>query len=143
MTNQTDSNQNPKQTNQKSKRLISLLVVLLVSISIAGYWLLNSQSALQGTLSAINRLSSGAIQFEGIRGTLRNIQINSIQFANEEFQLTLHNTHVTWNPNDLLQKQIKIDQLSVEAMDIRIHPSPTAAPQRILPENLSLSLIHI
>ncbi|MDO8894814.1 translocation/assembly module TamB domain-containing protein [Nitrosomonas sp.] len=138
MTNQTDSNQNPKQTNQKSKRLISLLVVLLVSISIAGYWLLNSQSALQGTLSAINRLSSGAIQFEGIRGTLRNIQINSIHFANEEFQLTLHNTHVTWNPNDLLQKQIKIDQLSVEAMDIRILPSPTAAPQRTLPENLSL-----
>ena len=138
MTNQTDSNQNPKQTNQKSKRLISLLVVLLVSISIAGYWLLNSQSALQGTLSAINQLSSGAIQFEGIRGTLRNIQINSIHFANEEFQLTLHNFHVTWNPNDLLQKQIRIDQLSIEAMDIRIHPSPTAAPQRILPENLSL-----
>ncbi|MEK7708683.1 MAG: hypothetical protein AAB376_02870, partial [Pseudomonadota bacterium] len=108
MTNRTDSNQNPKRINQRSTRLIGLLVVLLVSVLIAGYWLLNSQSGLQGTLSTINRLSSGAIQFEGIQGTLRNIQINSIQFANEEFQLTLHNTHVTWNPNDLLQKQIKI-----------------------------------
>ena len=138
MTNQTDSNQNPKQTNQKSKRLISLLVALLVSVSIAGHWLLNSQSGLQGTLSAIDRLSSGAIQFEGIQGTLQNLQIESIHFTNEELQLTLHNTHVTWSPNDLLQKQIKIDQLSVEAIDIRILPSPTAAPQRTLPENLSL-----
>ncbi len=138
MTNQTDSNQSPKRTSQKPKRLIGLLVVALVSVSIAGYWLLNSQSALQGTLSLINRLSSGAIQFEGIQGTLQNLQIESIHFANKELQLTLHNTHVTWSPNDLLQKQIKIDQLSVEAIDIRILPSPTAAPQRTLPQNLAL-----
>ncbi len=138
MTNQTDSNQNPKRTSQKPKRLIGLLVVALVSVTIAGYWLLNSQPALQGTLSLINRLSSGAIQFEGIQGTLQNLQIENIHFANDEFQLTLHNIHVTWRPNDLLQKQIKIDRLSVEAMNIRILPSTTAAPQRTLPQNLSL-----
>jgi len=138
MTNQPHNNQNPKRISQKSKRLISVLLIALVSISIAGYWLLNSQSALQGTLSGIKRLSSGAIQFEGIQGTLQNLRIESIHFANEEFQLTLHNIHVTWSLNDLFQKQIKIDQLSVEAIDIRILPSPTAAPQRTLPENLSL-----
>ena len=141
MTNQADSNQNPKRTNQKSKWLIGLLFILLLSVSIAGYWLMNSQTGLQGTLSVINRLSSGTIQFEGIQGTLRNIQIKSIHFANEEFQLILHNTRVTWSPNDLLQKQIKIDQLSVEAIDIRILPSPTAAPQRALPQNLSLPFV--
>ena len=138
MTNQPHSNQNPKRINQRSTRLIGLLVVALVSVLIAWYWLLNSQSGLQGALSAINRLSSGAIQFEGIQGTLRNIQINSIHFANEEFQLTLHNTRVTWSPDDLLKKQIKIDLLSVGMMDIRIHPSPAAAPQPTLPEDLSL-----
>lgn len=138
MTNQPHSNQNPKRISQKSKRLIGVLLIALVSISIAGYWLLNSQSALQGTLSGIKRLSSGTIQFEGIQGTLQNLRIESIHFANEEFRLTLHNIHVAWNPNNLFQKQIKIDQLSVEAIDIRILPSLTAAPQRTLPENLSL-----
>lgn len=145
MTNQPHNNQNSKRINQKSKRLIGLLSMLLVFVSIAGYSLLNSQSGLQGILSVINQLSVGTIQFEGIQGTLRNPQIESIHFANEEFQLTLKNTRVTWSPNDLLQKQIRIDQLSVEAIDIRILPSPTATPQHTLPENLSLPfalLIH-
>ncbi len=123
-------------SNQKSNRLIGLVFVLLVSVTMAGYWLLASQSGLQWTFSAINRLTTGTIQFTGIQGTLSDMKIKNIHFADNEFQLALQNIHITWDPSELFRKQIKIYQLSVEAIEIHVMPATAEASQSTPPRNL-------
>nr|MBA3756604.1 hypothetical protein [Nitrosomonas sp.] len=138
MINPPPSNHNPQTSHKRYDRLLGLLLALLLSISITGYWLFNSQSGLQWTFSVINRLSSDAIQFEGIHGTLRNMQIDHIHFASDELQFAMQNIRVIWNPNELFQKQIRINHISIEAMNIQVSPSTTEAPQAVLPENLTI-----
>lgn len=138
MTNPPHSNPNPQNSHKRHNLLLGLLLALLLSIPITGYWLLNSQSGLQWTFSTINRLSSNAIQFEGIHGTLQNMQIDHIHFSSDAFQLAMQNIRVTWNPSELFKKQIRINQISIEAMNIQILPSTTEASQAVLPENLTI-----
>ncbi|SFE52902.1 translocation/assembly module TamB domain-containing protein [Nitrosomonas sp. Nm166] len=138
MTNHIHNNQTLK--NKKYNWLISLVFALLFSVSIVGYWLLNSQSGLQWAFSMINRLSSGVIQFEEVRGTLRNMHITNVHFSSDEFQLVMRNIHVSWHPGELLQERVNIHQLSVETMAIHTRPSTTPAPQRTLPDHLQIPL---
>ena len=114
------------------------LLALLFSISIAGYWLFNSQSGLQWTFSMINRLSSGEIQSEEVQGTLRNIYIANFHFSNDEFQLAMRNIHISWSPFELLLRQINIHDLSIETVFIDARASTTETPQRSLPDNLHI-----
>lgn len=138
MTNQTHNNQNPPNSHKRYHRLLGMLLALLLSILITGYWLFNSQSGLQWAFSTIHHLSSTAIQFKGIHGTLRNMQIDHIHFASDEFQLAMQNIRVIWNPNALFQKQIRINQIAIETMHIQVLPATTEASPVVLPENLTI-----
>lgn len=142
MTHPSHNQKNPKNSNKSYNRLISsplaLMLVLVLFVSSAGYWLFNSSSGLQWTFSAINRASSDAVQFEGIQGTLQDMHIDSIHFANDAFQLALHNVHVTWSPSQLLRQHIAIQQITAEAIDIRMLPSTTETPPATLPENVNM-----
>ncbi len=138
MTNPPHSNHNLPNSHKPYNRPIGLCLALLLLISMTGYWLLNSPSGLQWTFSTINRLSSGTVKFEGIHGTLRNLQIDHIHFANDEFQLAMQNVHIAWNPRELFQKHIEIRQLSVKSIDISALSSAAEASQPVLPEHLTL-----
>jgi translocation and assembly module TamB len=137
MTDPSHPKQIPKNGNKSYNRLISSLLVLVLAVASAGYWLFNSPSALQWSFSAINRLGLG-LQFEGIRGTLQDMHIDSIHFANDELQCTLHNFRIAWDPGRLFHKHLAIQQITAEALDIRKLSSTAESPPATLPENLTL-----
>lgn len=140
MTNHSSDNHTPPNRSQRGKWLAGWLFALLFSAAITGYWLLNSQSGLQWAFSAIQHLSSGTIQFTDVQGTLHDMRIENIHFISDEFQLTMQNVRIAWNPADLFQKQIRIDRLSAET--VRIHQLPAAADTapRTPPESLHIPL---
>ncbi|WP_297324667.1 translocation/assembly module TamB domain-containing protein [Nitrosomonas sp.] len=104
--------------------------------SSAGYWLLSTSSGLQWTFSTISRLSSDAIQFEGIHGTLQNMHIANIRMVSDEYQVLLHDVHVSWHPGQLFRKQVEIDQITIAAMDVQQLPTTSATLSPALPEHL-------
>ncbi|TXI17386.1 MAG: hypothetical protein E6Q62_09120 [Nitrosomonas sp.] len=139
MTHPSPDNQKRINTDKPANRFFSwLLALALVVVSISGYWLFNSTSGLQLAFSAINRLSSGMVQFEGIQGTLRNMRISAIYFAGKEFQAVLHDTRIAWNPIRLLEKHIEIQHIVVDKLNICLLPSSAETQPSTLPENLTI-----
>lgn len=137
------AHQNSKKPAQKiSKhrygRLIVGLLLSLFSLTTTGYWLLNSQTGLHWAATAINRLSSDAIRLNGARGTLRNMQIENIFFNNDELELALHNTNITWSPTHLLLRRITIDRLSLQTLHVSQRSTETADLPSQPPESLRL-----
>ncbi len=118
--------------------LIGLLLVVLSSVSMTGYWLLNSQSGLQWIFSTIHRLNPDVIQFGGIHGTLQAIQIDHVLFDRDELRLELHNVQIAWNPVDFLQKQINIRQITVETLRALLPPASASDSPPTLPASLQL-----
>src|SRR4051794_15130973 len=49
---------------------LAILAVLIVLLSPPGYWLLGTESGMRAAFSALETLSAGAIQADGIRGHL-------------------------------------------------------------------------
>ncbi len=137
MTHPSPDNQKRMNTDKPANRFFSwLLAFALLVVSISGYWLFNSTSGLQWTFSTINRLSSGIVQFEGVRGTLRNMHIATIHFIDDEIQAVLRNVQIAWNPSRLFEKQVAIQHVIVENLDIHLLPSTTETPPPPLPESL-------
>lgn len=141
MTKPPHSNHSPPKNHKPhSHWLVNLLFVLILLTSSAGYWLLNTSSGLQWAFSAINRLGAGAVQFEEIQGTLQDMRIANIRMVSDEYQVSLHNVHVSWRPSRLLRKSIEIDQISIAAIDIQQLPATTVSPPPTLPEHLAIPL---
>lgn len=138
MTNPSVDNQMPEDHRYWLRWLAGLMSAMLIFVLLAGYWFLNSQSGLQWTLSIIHRLSSDAIHFAGVRGTLHDMQIENAYFAADEFELELQNIHIVWSPSQLFHKQVRIDQLAAETLKIRQLTSAEDNSPSTLPENLDL-----
>lgn len=138
---------NPSADNQVSgsrprrfRWLAGLISLMLICILLAGYWFVNSQSGLQWTFSVVHRLSSGAIHFAGVQGTLHDLRIENIHFSGDEFELEGQNIRIVWNPGKLFYKQIAIDQLIAETLRIHHLASAEDTPRGTLPESLNLPL---
>lgn len=138
MSNPPVNDQNANTNSALYQRFIGLSLIVILVVAMTGYWLLNSSSGLQWMLSTINRISSGAVQFVGIQGTLQNMHIQNIHFTNDDWQLTLHNVDATWNPSELFHEQIHVSHLSATSMHIQMHSPTSEHSQRALPNSLSL-----
>ncbi len=138
MINQSSDNHTPPGGSQRRKRLAGWLLALLFCAAMTGYGLLNSQPGLQWIFSGIQRLSSGAAQFTDVQGTLRDIRIGRIHFISDEFQLTLQNVRIAWNPAELLEKRLGIDRLSAATVQIRPLPAAADSAPRTPPESLHI-----
>lgn len=123
-----------------ARRLFSLLLVSVVFMVVAGYWLMNSSTGLQWALSLAHRISADMVRFEGVQGTLRDMRIEIIHFNNPELELTLRHFDFSWNPGQLFIKHLAINQLTAGSMTIRMPPSTKETPDAILPESLTIPL---
>ncbi|PSJ16527.1 translocation/assembly module TamB domain-containing protein [Nitrosomonas supralitoralis] len=138
MTNPPVDSQVSENRQKRFRWLACLLFVVLISISLMGFWLMNSQSGLQWAFSVIHRLSSGAIHFVGVRGTLHDMRIENAHFANNEFELVMQNIRIAWNPSDLFYKKLTVEELSTETLKIHQLTSGDDTTTSALPETLDL-----
>ncbi len=138
MTNPSVDNQMPDNRQHRLRWLTGSMSVMLIIVLLAGYWLVNSQAGLQWTFSIIQRLSSGAIHFADVRGTLHDMRIENAHYAADEFELEVQDIRIVWSPSELFHKQITIDQLAVGALKIRQLTSEKDTSPNTLPESLDL-----
>ncbi|UJP04756.1 MAG: translocation/assembly module TamB domain-containing protein [Nitrosomonas sp.] len=128
----------PIAKNRRTGKLTGCLLLLLLTIG-TGYGLLHSQSGLQWTAAAVNRLSGDTIRLTGIRGTLRDMRIDALHVSTDELELSLQNINIAWNPAALLQRRMIVDRLSAAAVYIVQRPAETTTPRQP-PEHLQLPL---
>lgn len=127
----------PSRRRQYRKLAGGLLLLLLLVISM-GYGFLSSQPGLQWIATAINRWSGDSIRLSGIHGTLRDMRIETLHIQTDGLKLSAQNINFVWNPTELLQRQLVIDQLSLGKVNIDRHLTEVANPQLKLPERLRL-----
>lgn len=114
------------------------LLLSLIFAVIAGYWLLHSQSGLHWIAAAVNRWNGDTIQLTGVHGMLQDLHIEKIHFTSDELELTLRDLRLNWNPAQLLQRQISINQLALAAIHIEQQAAEAESPPRSPPESLQL-----
>lgn len=136
MTNPSVDNQMPDSRQYRLRWFAGAMSVMLILVLLTGYWLVNSQAGLQWAFSVIQRLSSGAIHFVDVRGTLQDMRIENAYFAADEFEMEVQNIRIVWSPSELFHKQITIDQLAVGTLKIRQLTSGKDSSPSTLPESL-------
>lgn len=136
MTSQT----NPNHSGIESKpNLLRWLTIVLLAILLVGAvlsaWVTTTTAGLQWLLSTTSKISSGAVQFNGVTGTFNAIQIKSIHVTNEDQQFKLSEFKLYWQPSALFSRKLKVSQLSAHDVEIL---APSSADPFVLPERLDL-----
>lgn len=138
MNDQQTESSFPGKHTRRYRTLTGGLLLLLIFVAIAGYWLLHSPSGLYWIAAAVNRWNGDTIQLTGVHGTLQDLHIENIRFKSDELELTLRDLRFDWNPAQLLQRRISINRLALAAIRIEQQAAETESPPRSPPESLHL-----
>jgi len=117
---------------------IIILFVIFSATATTSYWILNSTSGLQWFLSSVNRISSGAIAFDGVQGKFSTIRIKMLRFTNDDLQLVIHDLELNWQPNRLFTRKLLINHISAHSIEFYSFSSEEQDSSPSIPENLSL-----
>ena len=110
----------------------------LALLSVAGSWMLGTQSGLIWVSSAVQQYSGDMLEIDGEHGTLlKNFGMRHVVMRGEGWRIALNDVEVQWQPAALLRGELHVLQLQVQAVDVLSLPSEQAAT---LPASLSLPL---
>ncbi len=110
------------------------------AIAVTGYWILNSTSGLQWLSASVNRISSGAIRFEGVQGKFNTIHVKNAIFTNNDLQLVIHNLELNWQPKQLLSGKLFVNHVSANSITFYSFSSDQPDTHSDLPEDLQLPI---
>ncbi|HEV7618344.1 MAG TPA: translocation/assembly module TamB domain-containing protein [Burkholderiaceae bacterium] len=128
---------------------LAVIAILIVLLSAPGYWLLGTENGMRAAFSALERLSAGAIQADGIHGYLADsVQVDRLSMNSANQQLTLTNMRLDWRPSALLQGRLHVRLLRIGHLavtrKIRESPEPARLPDKIaLPLKLQVDKVQI
>ncbi|MBS0587233.1 MAG: translocation/assembly module TamB domain-containing protein [Proteobacteria bacterium] len=138
MSDQQAGNSPPSKHARQSRTLTGALLLSFAFAVIVFYWLLHSPSGLHWIAATVNRWNGDTIQLTGVHGTLQDLHIENIHFKSAELALTLHDLHLDWNPAQLLNRRISINQLALAAIHIEQQSVETGSSSPSPPESLQL-----
>ncbi len=126
----------------KNKRRILRWVVtasLLTTLcgTAFGVWILTTTPGLQWLLSTTTTISSGNYKFSGVTGTFSAIKIQSLHITSEDNKFQLTEFALDWQPGALFSKQLIVNQLSAQEVEIL---TPSSSDPLSLPEHINLPL---
>ena len=114
-----------------------IMLAMLIALTGGGYWILNTQPGVQWLLTAIQRASNDAVQFEAVSGTAAALHIGRVNFADESTQIDIDQFELRWSPHRLLTGKLLIHAFSVQS--IALHSAPSEE-ETVMPEDLSLPI---
>ncbi len=119
-----------------------LLLGLFITVMACGYWLLATPTGFQRLLASAEQISGGAIQTDGVSGTIQSLQIKKLQFQRENLRLIVHRLRFGWEPAALLSKILKISEMSAHKMDVYTveRPEEETTERTTLPDSLALPI---
>ena len=128
----------PRRLGWAALGLFGLLMALLGSL-----WVWSgSEGSLAQVLTWTSRLlpAEQQLQVSGVRGNLRRGgQIAQLSWTQPGTRATVHGLRLTWNWQDLLQRQLTLSELSADTLEVRNHGhAPPSEP--LLALNLPLTL---
>jgi translocation and assembly module TamB len=127
----------PKQFSRWRIALAIFVACILLLLAACG-WLLGAESGARSAFSALNALSSGAVQAEGIRGRLAGaMQIDRLSLETANRQVTLKNIRLDWQPSALWRRTLHIDSLRIGYLAVIGNANQPSEPLR-MPDNIAL-----
>ena len=131
-----DANPKPRKNSKKSWLFIFFLLLTL-TLTATSIWVTTSTTGLRFLLSTVSHFSGERIIFEDVNGTLRALSIKKISYTSDDLRSTIDDIELHWRPQSLFSKQLSIDMLAAQAIELR--SSPSTEPS-VLPESLRLPL---
>ncbi|SDY75549.1 translocation/assembly module TamB domain-containing protein [Nitrosomonas sp. Nm58] len=131
-----DANPKPRK-NSKRSWLFIFFLSLTLTLAASSIWVTTSTTGLRFLLSTVSHLSGERIIFEDVNGTLRALSIKKISYTSDDLRSTIDDIELHWQPQLLFSKQLSIDMLAVNAIELQ--SSPSTEPS-VLPESLRLPL---
>ena len=117
--------------------IIAFICVVLIGI---GAWLVSTQSGMQWLLATVSRVSNGTLDFIDVEGDISNLRIGTVRYVEKNSSVKLETFILTWRPADLLNRQLTIDQLSMQTVSVNLPPPDNEKTLPKMPENLVLPL---
>lgn len=135
--NAADSVSNPPQRRRWRilKFFSGIMLAVLIAVTGGGYWILNTPSGVQWLLTAIQRASNDAVQFEAVSGSAAALHIGKVNFADASTQIAIDQFELRWSPHRLLAGKLLIHAFG--AQSIALHSAPSEE-ETVIPEDLSL-----
>ncbi len=113
------------------------LAALMLCAALTVVWMLATESGTRALLSLLGR--QVPMQMSGVRGAIADeLQVEQLQLAAGDSQIRLEGVRLRWQPSQLRDGLLAIDQLSVRTMTIITGPGDDRPPQ--LPASLELPL---
>lgn len=128
--------------------LLALLALLLLLLLFAG-WLFYTGNGARAAFSAIEAISGGTLQAQGVQGRLTGpLRLARLSLQRENERLTLADVRLDWQPSALLRATLHLSSLHVGHLavtgKIDQEPEPAALPERIdLPFALQADAVRI
>jgi len=130
------ANNPPQQRRWRIVKVFSgIMLAVLIALTGGGYWMLNTPSGLHWLLTAIQRASNDAVQFDAVSGTAAALHIGRVSFADESTQIAIDQFELRWSPHRLLTGKLLIHTFN--AQSIALHNAPSEE-KTVMPEDLSL-----
>lgn len=129
----------PSQPKRFARLRIGLAIfAACILLLAAGGWLLGTERGARSAFSALNTLSSGAVQADGIHGRLvGSLQIDRLALDSAARLVTLKNIRLDWQPSALLRRTLHIDSLRIGHLAVAGKATQPSEPLR-MPENIAL-----
>lgn len=122
----------------------SLFALAAVALLVAGLLALaGTESALRWTARQATQRSSGALELDGVQGSLYGpLTIGRLQLAAPGQRITIHGLRLDWMPRGLLRRLIDVTELRAERIEVvateLTEPAPPAAEPGPPPESFAL-----
>ncbi|QAU35457.1 translocation/assembly module TamB domain-containing protein [Janthinobacterium sp. 17J80-10] len=125
---------------------LALAIFALLALS---FWLLATTAGARTALSALAQLSGGALQVGAVEGQLAGpLRIEKLTVQGTGLATELHDVRLDWRPQALLQGQLHIAALRIDAIRLRQRigqpPQPARLPATLaLPLRLRIDTLHV
>ena len=135
-----DASNAPAPAPKRRRALLAALIALaLVAFALVGVlaWV-TSESALTRALAEISQRSGGTLTFEGASGSLLSeMRARRVEYRDAHVHVVAEDVAITWSPSALWSRQVRIDGLGAQRIDVTLQPSDAPASA---PESLALPL---
>jgi len=107
------------------KILLAVFFVLVSSLPVMLWWIINSETASVGVVQEIFSLLKQQMSVTTIQGRLRDeLVLENFEYHNDSQAVTVKKLRLRWQLSDLFSKQLKISELKIDGVTVLLLETP-------------------